>query len=369
MPRSSRVRRLVLFVFILGGSLVGALVFALNASAQTSTPTPTVTPIWSGTPTPTVTPVFENPDPGWGDVVWWWVLDQGAAPVGTWADTVDVTRRVTCAGGSCYNYDPSGNVWTYVVLIPPAQTRVVTYTCTAAGIAVGVSGSGFSGLGYAYVDDVRSSTLTVSTLDGVLIDKTWTTNHSGVVTGTFRAVLGGSYSAWPGAETVPSWDLANGSTSGRYLQVSLKAAAGSTGDEGQSGASVRMVCQVLSVERFDGSTYVPRVPVAGDSDIEWVPWDDWDPIEWTDAPPTTGGFGFGDEVQGDCFTIVPGYQYTVPVPSWIGDDVPMGWPSREVCVIERDLDVVLFGMDLGQMVYVWVMLSAVFWMIGVWRRG
>lgn len=367
MPGSSRVRRLVLFVCVLGGSLLGALVFALTASAQTSTPTPrpTKTPMFFGTPDPTNTPVFENPDPGWGDVVWWYVLDKGAAVVGTWSDTVDVSRISTCSGVGCYVYDPPNNQYTHLVVVPPSQTRAMTVTCSGA-LMVFREDPSAAGVGYVD-DDAQPSSLTFTKVDGDVggVDKVLASGGAWSAWSTYRIVLGQAYAAWPGAETVPAWD----DVPYGYSHWSLKVGSGTNHVQDQAGVSGRVICGVVSLERFDGSTYTPRVPVADDSDIEWVPWDDWDPIEWKDAPPTTGGFGFGDEVQGDCFTIVPGYQYTVPVPSWIGADVAMGWPSREVCVIERDLDVVLFGIDLGQMAYIWVLVSAVFYMIGVWRRG
>lgn len=322
-------------------ALVVVLLATMSVAAQTSTPTPLIEFIEL-----TPTPVYSDPDPGWSDVVWWWVLDRQGVPVGTWSDTVDVTRRASCLGSGCSEYDPGPEAgdWTYIVAIPPAQTRAMTVTCGWTAIAA--RSSTYAGSQYVLGEN-SGGTVNYLHLDGDLLPGTKTSPSVEAGLKTFRWSLG-DYAAFPGVDTVPEYSLANGSTLQKYAQLRIRVSASSVIANAQGGALLRVFCSVDEVERFDGSVYVPRSPGATIGiPIHSDPFGITPigvPTPWF-ATPEAPNVGITPIMTG-CYTLLPSFstdavtKYGVPIPD-------ISWDEVEICTVQHSFDFEWLGIDFG----------------------
>jgi hypothetical protein len=184
------------------------------------------------------------------------------------------------------------------------------------------------------------------------------------VVDTIVWTLKSGVASWPGS--ISSIDEYNDSVSFPGFYVNAGAGTSGNGDNFGYGEAYSS-CQVTSVERLDGSIWIPGDP--GDPDPTptatpclpnlpcWVVIPTypitpigWDPIA-VPTVATTVTFGIGPPQVVECYEVIPTTVQTVT--TWFGD-WQVGFDGVQTCVRERSLDIQLDEFDFGG------------WAVGLW---
>lgn len=345
------MRRLHLIGVALLVPLVGVLVFAGVALAQTNTPTrtptrtltPTPTNTPNTTPTPLVTPTTSPNNFG----VWWACTQFNESSA--WAcepvsNGIFVFEQYLSQSGLGY-----ANSEQYYSIHAPTSiysaTLLCGYTAEHAGGPHTVHNATTQSTGSAIIN--RSGNWSAT-------DETGSTLYR-----AYRGTNTTSQNEWG----TYVWGFPTTGTAARThiwglrSYISVTGYGADTTSETASGGTL-IHCQVERYMLYTGehhnwndeSTATPTPAPTGTPTPVLVPtatggWGSvpWDPAPWV-STPSPADFEIGDPGLPSCTTLLPGYGYTGTI---FGYSIDIGWDAFTICFNERTFQLEFYGWDMG----------------------
>lgn len=397
-----RRRLLLVFPILVAVGLMAAFWGLTVAMAQTPTPTPsptitltptatptllpawpTNTPAWTSTPTPTPT---RTPTPGPGTAtatpwpspvataitgtnqyVWGCVAYGAGAPVCTWGDYFEISAYA--ASGSNTAVTDRRNL----VIVMPPDTTSVYMGCSAMGNYEFTSPCTTCDDTYIRFNGGEGATL-LSASPG-----SWAEFTQGGETGEGSVNQTHFVTITKSSNSYETWAAfpADGTFSNKeniYPYIRIEASArGRTDPPGSGVSAVRAACEIYSITKEDGSSYVPpgATPV-GDfptpTPTGWYTWTDrpWVDVPYVTVPDQQSDFYFGPGTT-TCAPTLPGWSYT-----WV--DMPIfgttsfGWNPQQICLQSYPIYSEMLNIRIDTMVGQFVSVLFALFMFNLWRR-
>lgn len=281
----------------------------------------------------------------------------GSAPSGGWSATTCL--KLLWAPGESYHMVASAtsdgtNRYAEVVgwLIPARYVRTVSYHCLAAETATRFSGTGSAGSTVTADNSVNFTPGTSDWNNGVTVG---VGNTAGVAaTNSLDVVAHWDAMAadnWWTHDVVAGWTSSGGTDGTGWRVVSNQSSVNFT-------ATGEFECWVIDYSMDDGHSRwepgeddLPPATPTPTATPDGLGWDTtpWEPISDTEKMPT---FDIGEPGEEVCYTVIPGYTFTY-------DSVEYGWDYIEFCTREYEINIGLFGINLGAYLVTFFLLGGV----------